>query len=226
MLTVTPSTDAPTGGRRSDVARSLIWPTIRVARLDRIASTVALGSIPMLVMVARNGTDLAVPTIVLGIVTGASIGWVADDPTADLLTPCPVNTPRRIASRVLLAVVAACTIATIVMLVAAGFGSLMTSWTERIPEALVASSVALGAGLSVLRRGDPLGGATGVTAGVAVPVVIAALAFRWPDTIPSFGSGPAHTRWWILAAIGALVAVHRGSDPATTRTFQRAFEDR
>ena len=66
--------------------------------------------------------------------------------------------------------------------------------------------VALAVGFTVMRRGDPLGGATGVTAGALLPALVAALAFRWPDTIPSFGSGPSHSRWWVLVLIGAFVA--------------------
>ncbi|MCZ7537101.1 MAG: hypothetical protein M5T61_15170 [Acidimicrobiia bacterium] len=69
------------------MARALFWPTVRVARLDRVAGTVLLGSIPLLMTVIRNGSDLVLPSIVLGVATGASAGWIADDPTADLLTP-------------------------------------------------------------------------------------------------------------------------------------------
>ena len=214
------------GSSRRRVARALFWPTVRVARLDRVAGTVLLGSIPLLVTVLRDGTDLTVPTTILGIVTGASIGWIADDPTADLLTPCPVNTPRRLAARVLLASVTACTVACAVIVVAALVGLPTPTWTERVPELLFSATVALSVGFSVMRRGDPLGGVTGVTAGALLPVFIAALAFRWPDTVPSYGPGPSHNRWWLLMMIGALVAAHSGSDPATTFKFRPALEVR
>ncbi len=212
--------------RRLGVARSLFWPTVRVARLDRVAGTVLLGSIPLVVTAIRHGSDLSVPSVVLGVVTGASMGWIADDPTVDVLTPCPVNTPRRLACRVLLAVVTAFAVAGAVMAVAAAAGSPTPSWTERVPELSFAAMVALAAGFTVMRRGDPLGGVTGVTVGALLPALVAALAFRWPETIPSFGSGPSHSRWWVLVLIGALVAAHSGSDPASPSKFRRALEVR
>ncbi len=210
--------------RRLDVARSLFWPTVRVARLDRVAGTVLLGSIPLLVTVVRNGADLSVPSVILGVVTGASLGWIADDPTVDVLTPCPVNTPRRLACRALLAVFTALAVAGAVLAFAAVAGSSTPGWTERVAELFFAAMVALAAGFTVMRRGDPLGGVTGVTVGALLPVLVAALAFRWPETIPSFGSGPSHSRWWVLVLIGALVAAHSGSEPASPSKFRRVPE--
>ncbi|MCZ7537102.1 MAG: hypothetical protein M5T61_15175 [Acidimicrobiia bacterium] len=114
-----------------------------------------------------------------------------------------------------LAATTAIAVAAALAAVAAISGSPTPRWTERVPEAAFAAVVALACGFSLMRRGDPLGGAAGVTAGALLPALVAALAFRWPGRIPSFGPGPTHNRWWLLALLPALAACRGSSDPAT-----------
>ena len=215
MLTST----APTSASRRLVGRSTVWrsmlrPTLRVSRLGLVAATVLLGCLPLFVTIVRNGSDLVTPLTVLGLVSGASIGWIADDPIAELAAPCPVNTPRRIACRAALAggTVAFLTAGAVVIAVVDGAG--VAEWRDRVPEVAAAAAIALAVGLSIGRRGEPLGGASGVTAGVLVPPFVAAFAFRWPSMIPSFAAAPTHARWWALAAVAGFVACRAARDPA------------
>ncbi len=226
MLTTPWQAPVGTLPRRRAIARSLVWPTARVARLDRVAGTVLVGSIPLFVTVLRNGADLALPSIILGVVTGASVGWVADDPTGDVLTPCPVSVPRRLACRVVMAVSTSLVMAAAVVVAAAVLWSSRLVWAERIPESMFAAVVALAVGFWLLLRGDPGGGAPAVTSGALLPVLVAALAFRWPDVLPTFGPGPTHARWWMLVALGVLAAAHGARDTAAPSLYRRLFEDR
>lgn len=197
------------------VRRALLRPTLRVARLGLIAGTLLLGAVPLVVTWILGGDDVTMPLVILGLVSGAATGWIADDPIAELATPCPVNTPRRIAYRTVLA----CTLACIGGAVVAGGAAIASSetleWRDRVPEAAAAASIALASGLIIRRRGDPLAGASGVAAGVLGPLVIAALAFRWSSVLPSFSASPVHDRWWLVAGGAALLATCASRDPAT-----------
>ena len=53
-----------------------------------------------------------------------------------------------------------------------------------------------------------------MVAGLLVPFLIAALAFRWPSVLPALTPGPIHDRWWLVAAVLAVVVVRVGRDPA------------
>jgi len=62
-----------TGGRGVEVVDA-VGVTIGV----RVAVTVALGITPLVVTVARGGTDLAVASVVAALVGGAALAWAAD----------------------------------------------------------------------------------------------------------------------------------------------------
>ena len=214
MLT-TPQAASARPASRWAVRRALIRPTLRVARLGLIAGTVLLGAVPLVVTLIRGGADVATPLIILGVVSGAATGWMADDPIAELATPCPLNTPRRLAYRA----VVACTLAFFGGAVIAAGAAIASSetleWRDRVPEAATAAAMALAGGLVIRRRGEPLAGASGVAVGVLGPLFIAALAFRWSSVLPSFSVSPVHDRWWLVVGCAALAATYASRDPAT-----------
>lgn len=211
----TPQAPSVRATSRWAVWRSLLRPTLRVARLGLIAATLLLGAVPLVVTLAVGGTDLVTPLIILGVVSGAATGWIADDPIAELVAPCPVNAPRRIAYRAVLALTSASFGGAIMAGAAAIASSETLQLRDRVPEAAAATGIALATGLLIRRRGEPLAGATGVGVGVLGPVFIAAMAYRWSSALPSFAVSPVHERWWLIAACAALTAAYASRDPAT-----------
>ena len=216
MLTkpTAPFTRVTSRTRRAQAIIAAAAPTARVAHLGHAALTVALAALPALVTVARSNTAIATPFLIACLVGGATFGWAIDDPAADLLAPLPVSTPTRAMLRVMfVALVAVTGIATTVAIVAIGPGLPPDRW-DRLAEAAASASVAIAVGLVAARRGERGAGPIGVTAGLLGTGLIAALAFRWPTLLPSFGAGPTHVRWWIFTGLALAVAAHAGRDPA------------
>ena len=198
--------------RRSAVLAA-VGSTARVARLGPAALTVALAALPSVVVVARGDTVVSTPLILAGLLAGATLGWAAEDQSAELLASMPVSSPVRTSLRVgLVAVVSLIGAALIGLIVAIGPG-LPPGLGNRLAETAAAAAAALGVGLVASRRGERAAGPVGVTAGVLIVGVVAALAVRWPKTLPALAAGPSHDRWWILALVGMAVAAHAGRDP-------------
>ncbi|MGA9276066.1 MAG: hypothetical protein WBV89_03875, partial [Ilumatobacter sp.] len=97
-------------GQRDRALAAVVMYCIRTGGLTRVLATIGIGSVPLVVSIARSTDDLGPPLTVLGIVAGASIGWIADDPSTEVLTPCPISGPRRMLIRLASAalVIAAC----------------------------------------------------------------------------------------------------------------------
>lgn len=196
------------------VLAGVVAPTAKASHLGSTAATVALAALPAVVTVARGGTDLGVAVGLLVLGSGASLAWAVDDPTEDLLTPMPVGAPVRAALRLLAAAsVAGLVLAATLGVVAAGPG-LPRDLAERVPEGAAAAAVALAVAFVAAHRGERMVGAGGAIAGIVVPIVVAGLAMRWPTWLPAFASGDVHTRWWLIVAVGTLVAARNGRDPA------------
>lgn len=188
----------------------------RVANRGRVLATVAAGAVPTAVAVGRGRDDLAGVLVVLALATGASLGWAVDDPAAEVLGAASLA-PLRRPARVGWAVAVAGALAAVV-LVAAGAG--WATWTLRLPEAAAAAGLALGAGTVAARRGNDAA-LTAVAAGLLGPVVVAALANRWPAVFPGFLPCPRHGRWWWLAVAGLAVAIGAGREPFRRRSRQK-----
>jgi hypothetical protein len=189
-------------------------PTARTAHLGPAGLTVLLGAVPAVVAVLRGATSVSGPVIAATLTAGAALGWAAEDPSAEVLAPLPVPPPVRTALRAL-SVVAVAVALSLLLAGAVALGpGLPVDLRQRAVEAVVAALSALALGTTLSRRGERAAGATGVTAGVLLPLVVVALAFRWPRVLPSFSAGPAHDRWWLAAAAltGALAWAAR--DPA------------
>jgi hypothetical protein len=198
--------------RRSAVLAA-VAPTARVARLGPAALTMALAAVPSVVAVARGDTVVSTPLIVAGLLAGATLAWAVEDQAAELLGSMPVSSPVRTSLRVgLVSLVSMIGAALIALLVAIGPG-LPPDVGDRLAETAAAAAAALGVGLVASRRGERAAGPVGVTAGVLVVGVIAALAVRWPRILPALGAGPIHDRWWLLALASIAVAAHAGRDP-------------
>jgi hypothetical protein len=187
----------------------------RVANRGRVLATVAAGAVPTAVAVGRGREDLAGVLVVLALATGASLGWAVEDPAAEVLGAAPLA-PLRRPARVGWAVALA-GILTAVVLLAAGAG--WATWTPRLPEAAAAAGLALGAGTVAAQRGNDAA-LTAVTAGLLGPVVVAALANRWPGVFPGFLPGPLHGRWWWLAGVGVAATIGAGREPFRRRARQ------
>jgi hypothetical protein len=202
----------PLATRRQVVVAALA-PTARVANLGRAALTVAFAAIPTIVTLARGDHVVSAPVILACLLGGATLGWAVEDPTADLLAPMPVSSPVRATLRVVLvALVATFGVGLILLVVALGPG-LSSDVVDRGPEAAAAAAVALAVGLIAVRRGERAAGPVAVTAGLLGTASVTALAYRWPTVLPTFASGPTHNRWWVLACVGAAVAIRTGRDP-------------
>lgn len=196
------------------VLAGVVAPTAKVSHLGSTAATVALAALPAVVTVARGGGDLGVAVVLLVLGTGASLAWAVDDPAEDLLAPMPVSAPMRAAVRVLAAAsVAGLVLAATLGVLAAGPG-LPGDLAERVPEGAAAGAVALAVAFGAAHRGERMVGASGAIAGIVLPMVVAGMAMRWPTWLPTFASGDLHTRWWLIVAVGALVAARFGRDPA------------
>ena len=191
-----------------------VRPTVGVTPTVAAAVTVVLACVPAAVAMAAGAADVQVAVVLAFVLAGAVLGWAADDPAADVLAAMPVAAPVRAAVRgAAVMAVAAVGLAAVTVWVVAGDRSTLAGVADRLPEAAAAGAVALAVGLLAARRGDRAAGATGVVAGVLVPVTVAALAVRWPGALPAFGSGPAHARWWLVAALAGVVAARAGRDP-------------
>lgn len=195
--------------------RAVVRPTARVARPAAAAATVALAGVPALVMVARSGRDLTAVTVLLALGAGASLAWASEDPAADLLTATPFSSAARLVVRLLAVVVVAAGVVGVVLAAVAVGPGLPGDLGLRPLEALAATGVAVAVGLGARARGDRAPGPSGVLAGLLVPGLVAALAVRWPQAMPTFIDGPVHGRWWYVALMGAGVAGWLGRDPAT-----------
>lgn len=193
--------------------RAAVVPTARGIHLGAAAAGVAVAAIPAVVSVARGDAVVTVPLVVAGVVAGATLGWAADDPAADLLGAMPVSSPVRAALRFgCVAAVAAVAVAFVGIVVAVGPG-LPGDLGDRIPEASAAAALALAVGFLAARRGERTAGPIGVTAGVLGPAVLAGLAIRWSHLFPGFMPNPVHDRWWFVVAVGAAAAARAGRDP-------------
>lgn len=220
MLTMSPPARSPSDGEERSLAlRSLGRISLRIAGLGRTVAIVTAGVVPVLITVGRGRSDLSGPLTMLGLVAGAAVGGVADDPAAELMAPCPIAASTRIAARLLV------TLATIsggvcTALVVGALGpGVPPGWVDRLPEFAFASTAAVAVGLSVRRRGDPYGAMSGISAGLIVPLTVAALAFRWPAHLPGLSSSPIHDRWWYLAATAFVLSCHAGRDVARPTLF-------
>ena len=189
-------------------------PTARAARLGPALATVALAGVPALVMVARDGRDLTVATVLLALGWGAALGWATEDPAADLLAATPVPRSNRLAMRVAAVLVVGGAVVTTVLAAIASRPGIPGDLDIRPVEALAAGSVALAVGLAAHRRGDRASGPTGALSGLLVPGVVAALAVRWPEVLPTFIEGPLHQRWWYVVAADAVAVAWVACDPA------------
>ena len=206
------ATTGPTVSRWRTV-RVAVVPTARGIHLGAAAATVAAAAIPAVVAVARGDTVVTVPLVIAGLVAGATLGWAADDPAADLLGAMPVSSPIRAALRgACVATVAALGMMLAVLVVAVGPG-LPSDLGDRGSEASAAAALALAVGFLAARRGERTAGAVGVTAGVLGPAVVAGLAVRWPHLFPGFMPNPVHHRWWSVVGVGAVVIARSGRDP-------------
>jgi hypothetical protein len=198
--------------RRGPARLAAVAPTVRVAKPGLIAVTVALAAVPTLVTLALDGTSYLAPSILAGVVTGAALGWAADDPAAELLGTLPTGSPVRALIRAATALVVGATgLTLLIVLVALGPG-LPADVGDRLPEAVAAGTVALAVGMVAARRGERGAGAGAVTAGVIATPFVAAMSVKI-TALPSFTSGPHHDRWWLLALAAAAVAVFAGRDP-------------
>jgi len=187
-------------------------PTARVARPAFVALTVALASVPAVLTLALGGEDYFAPMVLLGLVSGASLGWAVDDPAAELLASLPVATPVRIVIRVGAAViVAGAGLVLVLGAVAIGPG-LPPGIRDRLPEGAAAATAALALGLVAARRGERAAGAGAVAGGVFGTAFVAGLSVKLTQ-LPSFMAGPHHGRWWLVALLALLVALHAGRDP-------------
>lgn len=205
-------TVGPTVPRWQAVGAAVV-PTARGIHLGAAAATVVVGAIPAVVSVARGDAVVTVPLVVAGLVAGATLGWAADDPAADLLGAMPVSSPVRAALRVTcVATIAALGAAFVALVVAVGPG-LPDDLGDRGPEAGAAAALAIATGFLAARRGERSAGPVAVTAGALGPVVLAALAFRWPRLLPGFMENPVHDRWWFVVVVGAAVVARSGRDP-------------
>lgn len=187
-------------------------PTARAAHLGPAAVTVVCGAIPAIVALVR-AWPLEAPLVILALVTGASLGWAGEDPSAELLSPLPVTAPVRSLLRAALVGGAALVVSGAVLLAVWVGPGLPPDSPDRIPEASTAAGAALALALLLTRRGERGVGPTGVAAGVLVPLAVAAFAYRWP-WVPSFTAGATHGRWWIVAAVLLAVVLRVGRDPA------------
>jgi len=202
----------PAASRRSAVLAA-VAPTARVAHLGAAGLTIALAAVPAVIAVARGDTVVSAPLIAAGLLAGATLGWAVDDQAAELLASMPVASPVRTSLRVgLVALVSIIGAFLIALVVALGPG-LPPGLGDRLPESAAAAGTALGVGLVASRRGERAAGPVGVTAGLLTVGLVAALAMRWPATLPALAAGPTHGRWWILALAALAVAVHAGRDP-------------
>jgi len=202
----------PPASRRAAVLAA-VAPTARVAHLGAAALTVALAAVPSVVAVARGDSVVSTPLIMAGLLVGATLAWAVEDQAAELLASLPVSSPVRTSLRVgLVALVSMIGAALIAVVVAIGPG-LPPDLGGRLAETAAAAAAALGVGLVASRRGERAAGPVGVTAGVLIVGVVAALAVRWPTILPALAAGPIHDRWWLLALAGIAVAAHAGRDP-------------
>ena len=201
------------------MARRAVWaaasPTARVASVGQVATTVALASAPVAVVVGRGGTDLESSIVLLAIGAGASVAWAVDDPAADVLAPMPVGATTRLALRLVAAAIVALSLTGAALLLSAAGPGLPPSVTLRFPEAAAAAAVAVGLAVFAARRGGARSGISGVIGGLLVPVTVAGLSVRWPRHLPTFADSHTHVRWWLLTGIGALVALRSGRDTAS-----------
>ena len=185
-----------------------VRPTARVSQPWPVLVSVAIATTPLFVTVARSGEDLTIPVVVLGLTAGASLGWTVDDPAAEMLGPLPIDGPFRLRLRVAVAAAIATVLValTAALLEAVGPG-LPTDAPDRLAEIATAAVVAIAIGLIAVRTGNRAVGPGAVTAGLLVPGAVAALAVRWPATLPTFMTNSVHHRWWWLAAVGGVLAV-------------------
>ena len=188
---------------------ALLAPTVRTARCGAVAVTVLLGGLPA--VLSRNPAF----AVLAALGAGAAVGWTTEDPARELLGSLPISSPARAAIRTLLV---ALVITNCLVLVSATVElrhRVSAGVVDRSAELTIAAAVALAVGFIATRRGERAGGSVAVALGILLPAVVAALAVRWPRLLPSFVSSPTHTRWWLLAAVAAVVALYQAREPSS-----------
>jgi hypothetical protein len=199
---------------RARAILAAVRPTARTAHLGPAGLTVLFGAVPAVVALARGASSVSTPAIAAALTAGAALGWAAEDPSAEVLAPLPVPPSVRTALRAGSVVAVALGLSLLLAGVVALGPGLPVDLPQRGVEAIVAALAALALGAALSRQGDRAAGASGVTAGVLLPLVVVALAYRWPRVLPSFSAGPVHDRWWLAVAVLAVLLAWAARDPA------------
>lgn len=172
----------------------------------------------IVVVAARAATsiDALGTTLVLAcILSSVGVGAAFDDPAAEVLAASPASLRRRQLTRLALAtgVVAGtwCTIAVVAVRdrPAAPFGARALA-----VDLVVLLLIGAATSSAVRRRHGSAGGVAGMAVVVLAPLVASALAFRWPEVIPTLApDAPHRERLLVVGALAASVLARSSRDP-------------
>ncbi len=159
------------------------------------------------------------------VLSTAGVGFVLDDPAAEILAASPLPLSRRRAIRIVVTAAIVLTTWTAIALAVA-----IASVWEEFPlrdialELIALSSISLAVSAVVQRSGGGSGGPPAALVVLLAPAIMSALAFRNIRVFPSLVPGsPLHHRWSWLALIAIVVLTRANRDPARpAHMFRRA----
>ncbi len=205
------------------LTRDLVRPTARASRLGVVAGGPAAG-LALLAFLSFMEHPMALLLVLVGLLMVIPVGYLLDDPAADVLAASPSDLARRRLSRLALGL----PVVVAGWLLALWQGSFLDGYDALAVGALTVEIAALAAftlavAAVVARRGDH---APGITAAAGLFVMVAllfvarqAVPSAWP--IPELQPDTHADRWrWVLAAsLAALAWASR--DPASRRLPHR-----
>ena len=209
--------DEITTGPRSRVSwrcTAQAWPpSTRGLPLPTVAAVLAMATVPVAALLARGADDFSGAVISAILLSGATAGYLVEDPAGDTLSASPTSLARRRLLR-LAAIALAVAVTLLVAVVAATtqvpIGPLRLA--DRAAELLAVTGVAAGTAGLVQRSGGAAAAPTGAVAGPLSALLISSLALRFHG-LPAIASSANHNRWWIVALVGWTTAAWVSRDP-------------
>ena len=181
--------------------------------MPTVAAVLAMAAIPAATLVVQGADDFSGALIAAILLSGATAGYLVEDPAGDTLSASPTSLARRRLLR--LATIALGVTVTLLLVVVAATSQVPIGplrLADRAAELLAVTGVAAGTAGLVQRSGGAAAAPTGAVAGPLSALLISSLAVRFHG-LPAIASAANHDRWWIVALVGWTTAAWVSRDP-------------
>jgi len=191
-------------------------PLVRAMWRTPVLGVAILVAAPAVYAAARGNDDLSFPVTLAVIAGAASVGFAVDDPAEAILTPCPIpRASRRWVRAGLIAITVAASWA-VVAVSSHAAGYQLGPVRSRLAETTATAAISLAFAARAARSGSDSAGLVAVTGTLLALGTFSGLSL-YLTWLPQLGHPLHTTRWWIIAALGALAAWWWSRDPSARR---------